>query len=101
MIDVNTIVSERNYDKLTSIIAQLLTSRPLDDSSWLSYTHLLFLFLDSHPGVVSEASIGISGVCSHLHLPWLQHGLLLHAHIWSHDCRWLPRKIQVGYVLLL
>ena len=31
IIDVNYIVSERNYEILTSIIAQLLTSRPFHD----------------------------------------------------------------------
>ena len=30
--DVNSFVSRRNYDILTSIIAQLLTSRPSSDS---------------------------------------------------------------------
>ena len=33
IIDVNSIVSGRNYDILTSIIAQLLTSRPFGDLS--------------------------------------------------------------------
>ena len=33
IIDVNSIVSGRNYDILTSIIAKLLTSQPFDDMS--------------------------------------------------------------------
>ena len=33
IIGVNSIVSEWNYDTLTSIIAQLLTSRPFGDLS--------------------------------------------------------------------
>ena len=62
---------------------------------FIGYWWYLVLPYSSHFGDLPEPSPELQWGFCYSHLPWLQHGLLLYAHIWGNVGWWSHWKIQV------